>query len=89
MTNGGARQTTGKCGDKCEHERDKVYGMSRDHYKSIHSREVAMVAFGWFMRMVDGEEYEGFEYVGIFDWCVLDPPPPVVTDEWVDLYMGW
>ena len=81
-------RTTGKCGDKCEHGGDKVYGMSRDHYKSIHRREVAMVAFGWFMRMVDGEEYEGFEYVGIFDWCVLDPPPPVVTDEWVDLHIG-
>jgi len=66
----------------------KVYGMSRDHYKSIHRREVAMVAFGWFMRMVDGEEYESFEFVGIFDWCVLDPPPLVVTDDWVDLHIG-
>jgi hypothetical protein len=45
----------------------KVYGMSRDHYKSIHRREVAMVAFGWFMRLAEGEEYEGFKYVGIFD----------------------
>ena len=36
----------------------------------------------------EGEEYEGFEYVGIFDWYVLDPPPPVVTDEWVDLHIG-
>ncbi len=33
-------------------------------------------------------EHEGFEYVGIFDWCILDPPPPVVTDEWVDLHIG-
>jgi hypothetical protein len=47
-----------------------------------------MVAFGWFMRMVDGEEYESFEFVGIFDWCVLDPPPLVVTDDWVDLHIG-
>jgi len=28
------------------------------------------------------------KYVGIFDWYVLDPPPPVVTDEWVDLHIG-
>lgn len=24
------------------------------------------------------QEHEGFEYVGIFDWCVLDPPPPLL-----------
>jgi hypothetical protein len=59
--------------------------MSRDHYKSIHSREVAMVAFGWFMRMHDGEEYEGYEFVGIFDSWSLDPPPPIVTDDWIAL----
>jgi len=34
------------------------------------------------------QEHEGFEYVGIFDWCVLDPLPPVVTDDWIDLHMG-
>jgi hypothetical protein len=61
----------------------KVYGMSRDHYQSIKRREVAMTAFGWFMRMQDGEEYEGYEFVSIFDSWSLDPPPPVVTDEWV------
>jgi hypothetical protein len=67
----------------------KVYGMSRDHYESIHRREVAMIAFGWFIRLMDGEEYEGYEFVGIFDSWSLDPPPPVVTDEWVDLHVGW
>ena len=67
----------------------KVYGMSRDHSQLIKRREVAMVAFGWFMRRQDGEEYEGYEFVGIFDSWSLDPPPPVVTDEWIDLHVGW
>jgi hypothetical protein len=49
-------------------------GVNKDPHKSMHSREVAMVAFGWFMRMVDGEEYECFEYIGIFDLWALDLP---------------
>jgi hypothetical protein len=66
----------------------KVYGMSRDHYQSIKQREVALKAFGWFLRYLEGEVYEGYEFVGIFDYFSLNPPPPVVTDEWVDLHKG-
>jgi hypothetical protein len=35
---------------------------------------------------LEGEAYKGYEFVGIFDYFSLDPPPPVVTDEWVDLH---
>jgi transcription initiation factor TFIIIB Brf1 subunit/transcription initiation factor TFIIB len=45
-------------------------------------------AFGWFIRFMEGEEYEGYEFVGVFDSWSLDPPPPVVTDEWVALHEG-
>lgn len=64
----------------------KGYGMSRDYYNSIRRREVAMVAFR-FMRMHEGEEYEGYEYVRIFDKTSLDPPPSDVSEEWVDLHI--
>ena len=50
--------------------------------------EAALKAFGWFIRLMDGEEYEGYEFVGIFDSWSLDPPPPVVTDEWVAMHEG-
>lgn len=30
----------------------KVYGMSRNHYQSLKRREVAMKAFGWFIRLM-------------------------------------
>jgi hypothetical protein len=30
---------------------------------------------------MEGEEYEGYEFVGIFDSWSLDPPPSIVTDE--------
>jgi hypothetical protein len=57
----------------------KVYGMSRDHYQTIKQREVALTAFGWFFRLLEGEAYEGYEFVGIFDYCTLDPPPVVTA----------
>jgi hypothetical protein len=64
----------------------KVYGMSRDHYASIKQREVALSVFGWFFRLLESEAYEGYEFVGIFDYFSLNPPPSVVTDDWVDLH---
>jgi hypothetical protein len=40
------------------------------------------------MRFMEGEEYEGYEFVGIFDSWSLDPQPLVVTDELVAMHEG-